>query len=660
MKSPFLSVVVCLTALRPGLPAALTDWQTASKTGVTPAATYFLDEAGTAISGNAPILYNVGDFTDSRSFEFIVNAGNAGTSSSLMGLAGLQGLKFEQNNNTGRLGLTDYGVADNIADASPPLNEESQIVFTSDGADTLLYVNGGLRHTFTGVLLQLTGTVALGATMNAAAGAIVDRLDGHILGFTSYAGVLTPAQVTAHYQALIKDRKPVFLPAWQTAVTYGAVPPVQTLFQPVSGMAPALVSVGLLDGPRTFEFITYAGDAGTSGALLGRLSTQSLKFEQHNNTGSMGLTAYGVSDYNSGVPPPLLSLSQIAYVSDGSKTDLFVNGELQYTFDGVPLNLTGIQALGSAGNISGDTGVTTFRDPLDGEVLRFASYDRALTDAEVEAHHDSFAADAGEENFSAWQTAVAASSPSATRSEPAAGSAQATVDVGPLSGDRSFEFIVHAGTSTASGTLLGGNAQALKFEQWNNSGNIGLTVYGVSDFDSGLPSPSDVDSHIVYSSDGKDTRLYVDGVLQYTFTGTALSGAGVQGLATAAVLPVPSAIYFDKLDGHILGFASYADALSAEDLKDHYDALINGGTVVAPPPFTISAFSRNAATGAISLTWPSVAGQTFNITYGTDTAAFSGVVATGIPAEPGASSTAYTFDAPIPGAPRLFFRVLRQ
>ncbi|RYD33789.1 MAG: hypothetical protein EOP86_12510, partial [Verrucomicrobiaceae bacterium] len=621
------------------LQASIADWKTAATIGVTPAATYFIEDSGSAVSGAAPQSFSIGDFDGSRSFELIVNAGNAGVSSAVLGLTGVQALKFEQYDSTGMIGITNYGVADHISTAPSPLNEEAQLVFTSDGADTLLYVNGELAHTFTGVPLQLTGTVGLGAAMDDAGGAIGDRLDGHILGFTSYASVLTPEQIETHYQALIKDRKPVYLAAWQAAVGAGPVTPAQTLFQTVSGMAPALLNVGELDGPRTFEFITYAGDAAASGALMGRGGVQGLKFEQWNNSGTVGLTGFGVADYDSGIASPFLTVAQVAYVSDGANTDLYINGALQYTFEGAPLSLTGYQGLGAAGNITEAGGDIVFRDPLEGQVLRFASYDRALTEEEVTAHYTGFAADAGAGNFTAWQTAVAAASPTATRTEPAAGADGVTVDVGPLTGDRTFEFVVNSGISTANGTLLGGNAQALKYEQWNDTGMIGMTNYGVADYTSPAASPDSVDTHIVYSSDGTDTTLYVDGVLQHTFTAAPLTGAGLQGLATAAGLPVLGATYFDPLDGHILGFASYADALTPAALAAHYKALTEGSTAVPPSGgFQITAFSRDAATGAITLTWPSAAGETFSIKYGTGTADFTGTAVASVPASAGNST----------------------
>jgi hypothetical protein len=137
-----------------------------------------------------------------------------------------------------------------------------------------------------------------------------------------------------------------------------------------------------------------------------------------------------------------------------------------------------------------------------------------------------------------------------------------------------------------------------------------------------------------------------------------LKGTGVQGLASAATVSQTTSAYFDNLDGHILGFASYPAALSAAELAAHYTALTGPGTVT-PEPFYITSITRNAANGQITLTWPSSTGQKFNIAYSTDPATFTSTVATDLPAAAGAS-TSHTFAPPVAGAARLFFRVVKQ
>jgi hypothetical protein len=641
-------------------PAALPEWQTAVQAGTVAASSYFKGIAGPAVSGQYPVSWDVGALTGDRTFEFIVFAGETGGSSALMGFSGVQGLKFEQWNDTASLGLTDYGIADHVAPEPSPFYVETHLVYAYDGSDTLLYVNGELKHIFPGVPLEGSGPQWLGAVSNAEGLAFSDRLDGRILGFASYDVALSADEVATHASAFETGSIPYFLSAWQTAVT-SETAPVMTQFTPVSGLAPVLADVGdLTGGATTLEFVLHAGEGGASSAVAGRggAGGQGLKYEQWNNTGFWGLTNFGVVDLTSEAPALFDTIVHAAYVSDGTTTDLYLNGAWAYTFDAAPLNLSGEIGLAAAATVTITQDGVTFGDVLDGSVLRFASYNIGLTEAEITAHHAAFTADGGTGDFTAWQAAVAAGTPAAaTRTEPAAGNDQVTVDVGVLDGDRTFEFIVNAGDSTSSGSLLGDSTQGLRFEQWQNSGTMGLTVYGVADHQSPVAPPLLTDTHIVFTSDGTDTNLYVDGVLQHTFAGIPLTGTGVQGLAAAAFPTFAGTVvnYFDRLDGHLLGFASYASALSPAELARHADALLNGGSPPAPT-LRITAFTRDPSTGQLSLTWTSVPGKTYDILHSTTLASIDQVTAAGVVAAAGATTT-HTFASPVPGAAQLFFRV---
>jgi len=640
--------------------AALPEWQAAVGAGTPAASSYFKDEAGPAISGQYPVSWEVGALTGDRSFEFIVFAGETGGSSALMGLAGTQGLKFEQWNNTTSLGLTDFGVADHLSPEPSPFYAESQVVFAFDGADTLLYVNGELKHTFAAVPLEAAGLQWLGAISDAGGASFFDRLDGHILGFASYDTALPADEVADHHRAFAQNQNPYFLPAWQTAVGLETAP-LTTRFTPVSGLEPVVIEVGELAGvPSTFEFVLNAGEGGASSAVLGLggAGGQGLKYEQWNNTGFFGLTNFGVVDITAATPSTFNTILHAAYVSDGASTELYLNGEWSHSFDGTPLSLGGQVALGAAATITVTEDQVTFGDVLDGSVLRFASYDSRLEESEISAHHGAFASDGGAGAFTSWQSAVAAGTTAAAiRLEPASGQEGVTADVGALDGDRTFEFIVNAGDASASGSLLGDGTQGLRFEQWNNSGTMGLTVYGTADYATSVAPPLLTDTHIVYASDGTDTDLYVDGVWQHTFAGVPLTGTGVQGLAAAAITTVAGTVvtYFDRLDGHVLGFASYASALTSAEVARHADALLLGGVAPAPS-LRITGFSREPATGQLSLTWTSTPGKTYDILHSTSLASFDQVTAAAIAAGPGASTT-HPFAPPVAGALQLYFRV---
>src|SRR5690606_548635 len=106
-----------------------------------------------------------------------------------------------------------------------------------------------------------------------------------------------------------------------------------------------------------------------------------------------------------------------------------------------------------------------------------------------------------------WQAAVGeGAAAAATRFS--AVTIPVTIDVGALSGDRSFEFIFEADASVGgSSALMGsyttsGGAQGLKFEQWDNTGVFGVTAFGVMDYVSSVPSRSNTLVHAVFTSNG--------------------------------------------------------------------------------------------------------------------------------------------------------------
>lgn len=191
---------LCLLAASATAQASLLTWQTEVGTGTTPAATVF-----TTTTGASPALVNVGSLSGDRSFEFIYFSTGAAVSQALMGsqavASGSQGLKAEQFNNTGLMGMTDFGVADYNSTFTAITNADTHVVYTSNGVDTLMYVNGALVFTYSGVDLTMTGTNALAAASNSAGSAFFDNLSGSVLGFASYDSALSPAEVATHYNA---------------------------------------------------------------------------------------------------------------------------------------------------------------------------------------------------------------------------------------------------------------------------------------------------------------------------------------------------------------------------------------------------------------------------------------------------------------------------
>jgi hypothetical protein len=155
-----------------------------------------------------------------------------------------------------------------------------------------------------------------------------------------------------------------------------------------------------------------------------------------------------------------------------------------------------------------------------------------------------------------------------------------------LVGDWTVETIVKADTETGgvSMGLMGADFAAadgrmgLKVEQWNETGQLGYTVFGVVDVtfaDAGAATPTDY-AHVAYVGTGSGVELFVNGVsVGSDATATELSrfvlGAGaVQADANA----------LDGLTGSIDELVIYNRALSAGDVAAHYASVPEPSTVM--------------------------------------------------------------------------------
>ena len=112
-------------------------------------------------------------------------------------------------------------------------------------------------------------------------------------------------------------------------------------------------------------------------------------------------------------------------------------------------------------------------------------------------------------------------------------------DFGSISGDATFEFILR-GDPVAGGRdgflAVGTNSgNSLRYEQWDDTGQLGFTRSGVEDylFTPAVPSPT-TDTHIAYRwTSGTSTMdLFIDGALAGSTAGATFdmpTGAGFLG-----------------------------------------------------------------------------------------------------------------------------------
>ncbi len=162
-------------------------------------------------------------------------------------------------------------------------------------------------------------------------------------------------------------------------------------------------------------------------------------------------------------------------------------------------------------------------------------------------------------------------------------------DIGALSGDITYEFVVlsNPDEQEASMALIGrrqfGDTQAgLKYEQWNNTGTYGATLFGVVDLDFGVPTSPGEYTHLTFvsSETTNTTALYVNGALAGSVE-SAITLSGLVGIGYGAQGEDMSGS-FDNFDGTIFGVAIYDMALTDEQIAAHADAYFNPVTEIIP------------------------------------------------------------------------------
>ncbi len=174
-------------------------------------------------------------------------------------------------------------------------------------------------------------------------------------------------------------------------------------------------------------------------------------------------------------------------------------------------------------------------------------------------------------DMGAWQNAAIKASPTFFAMDVEDG----VYDIGSLGGEITYEFVVQSNPEEeqASMCLIGrrdfGDTQAgLKYEQWNNTGTYGATIFGVADYDFGVANDPGVVTHLVFVSSEEmgTTDLYVNGAYQGSVA-SAITLSGLVGIGYGAQDREGADPFFDDFDGAIFGVAIYDRDLSATEIR---------------------------------------------------------------------------------------------
>lgn len=159
--------------------------------------------------------------------------------------------------------------------------------------------------------------------------------------------------------------------------------------------SPTVADIGLYSeatgGGVSYEFIVNATNDGVSSALMGTRENPAagdlagLKWEQWQDTGNYGATAFGVADFDSAVANSPGVDTHLVFVNNGTDTLLYVNGGFATTMVGATPLIAGNVGIGQVYDPNGNF------DLLTGTIHGVAVYDAALSPEEIAAHARSFA-----------------------------------------------------------------------------------------------------------------------------------------------------------------------------------------------------------------------------------------------------------------------------
>ena len=162
------------------------------------------------------------------------------------------------------------------------------------------------------------------------------------------------------------------------------------------------------------------------------------------------------------------------------------------------------------------------------------------------------------------------------------GANRASFDFGNTTGDVTIEFVLegNTGPSISAYLAVGANATSnLRFEGFNNTGQLGFTQLGVADylFAPAVPSPN-VPVHIAYvwNAATLTMKLYVNGSLAGSRSGVSASFAMPRGAGYLGANPGNT----ENMTGTIYRLTVYDEILSDAALQRHADAF---NDIIRPP-----------------------------------------------------------------------------
>ena len=353
----------------------------------------------------------------------------------------------------------------------------------------------------------------------------------------------------------------------------------------------------------------------------------------------------------------------------GATKDLVISGA---TFSGPEASAfsavnPGTVAPGATGQISitfNPAGATGSFDA----VLEIASNDpaSAVTSVPVSA-----IVPIGDASFAAYDAAIDADHGNGNGShpyqavlrEPATfdGAEAIEFDFGEITDDATFEFIVEGDPVEGGrdGFLAVGEdpVDNLRYEQWDDTGQLGFTRLGVRDNlfdpedDPDLLLSPEVATHVTYRWEAEELNmeLYINGLLAGTSVGNEFAMASGVGW-----LGAKNDTGAEGMLGTIHRVVTYDDILPPEVILRHATAFTEPGSVSA---FAIVDVAVDLPGKSVTIKWPSTDGSTYIVESSEDLQKWL-ELADGLPAD--GEETSFTDDTLTGGETQLYYRVTRD
>ncbi len=278
-----------------------------------------------------------------------------------------------------------------------------------------------------------------------------------------------------------------------------------------------------INGDWTVGMWVKRENSGASNAALIAGTAGEIKLEQWENTGKVGLTAYGQRDDTFNYTAPIGEWVHLAFVSANGGTTLYVNGAEQ---DRINATIGGPVSRIGANYKDG----LSDRGYMKGSIDDLQVYNRALSAEEVaKMQADAFGFDqelifnfnegrdgtatdvSGNHTLTIGEGVVWTEGSHGTGLK-FGGTGYVDLNCRDLGKNWTASMWVNRGESVQSNAvLLSGNEGEIKLDQWENTGKVGITAFNVQDAAFDYSAPIGQWVHLTFVSNEQGTTLYVNG-----------------------------------------------------------------------------------------------------------------------------------------------------